>query len=111
MEKSLRFYRDVLGLKLDYGGEAASFCSFSLDGGHLNLQLSSNAQAEWGRLILYSDDVDQMHALLTSHGYDPPKPEDAPWGERFFHVRDPDGHEISIAQPLRSNSFKQGFTS
>jgi len=27
-------------------------------------------------------------------------PKDAPWGERFFHVTDPDGHEISFAEPL-----------
>jgi uncharacterized glyoxalase superfamily protein PhnB len=27
-------------------------------------------------------------------------PRDAQWGERFFHVTDPDGHEISFAWPL-----------
>jgi hypothetical protein len=25
---------------------------------------------------------------------------DADWGERFFHFADPDGHELSFAQPL-----------
>ena len=25
---------------------------------------------------------------------------DAPWGERYFHVRDPDGHELSFARLL-----------
>jgi hypothetical protein len=25
-------------------------------------------------------------------------PQDAPWGERFFHVTDPDGHELSFAE-------------
>ena len=28
-------------------------------------------------------------------------PRDAQWGERFFHVTDPDGHEISFAWPLK----------
>ena len=28
------------------------------------------------------------------------EPADAPWGERYFHVRDPDGHELSFARPL-----------
>ena len=28
-------------------------------------------------------------------------PRDAEWGERFFHVTDPDGHELSFAWPLR----------
>jgi len=27
-------------------------------------------------------------------------PRDAAWGERFFHVTDPDGHELSFAEPL-----------
>jgi uncharacterized glyoxalase superfamily protein PhnB len=25
-------------------------------------------------------------------------PTDAPWGERYFHLRDPDGHELSFAK-------------
>jgi hypothetical protein len=24
----------------------------------------------------------------------------APWGERCFHIHDPDGHELSFARPL-----------
>jgi uncharacterized glyoxalase superfamily protein PhnB len=27
-------------------------------------------------------------------------PSDAPWGERYFHIRDPDGHELSFARRL-----------
>ena len=27
-------------------------------------------------------------------------PEDASWGERYFHVTDPDGHELSFAKRL-----------
>ncbi|MGH8701888.1 MAG: VOC family protein, partial [Burkholderiales bacterium] len=27
-------------------------------------------------------------------------PADAPWGERYFHISDPDGHELSFARPL-----------
>ncbi len=26
---------------------------------------------------------------------------DAEWGERFFHLTDPDGNELSFAWPLR----------
>jgi hypothetical protein len=26
-------------------------------------------------------------------------PRDAKWGERFFHLTDPDGHELSFAWP------------
>ena len=27
-------------------------------------------------------------------------PRDAEWGERYFHIADPDGHELSFAKPL-----------
>ena len=30
-------------------------------------------------------------------------PSDAPWGERYFHVRDPSGHEISFARLLATS--------
>jgi uncharacterized glyoxalase superfamily protein PhnB len=30
-------------------------------------------------------------------------PADAPWGERYFHVQDPAGHEVSIARPLAAD--------
>ncbi|MEE9270499.1 MAG: VOC family protein, partial [Candidatus Krumholzibacteria bacterium] len=26
----------------------------------------------------------------------------AEWGERYFHITDPDGHELSFARPLSS---------
>jgi hypothetical protein len=28
------------------------------------------------------------------------KPTNALWGERFFHIREPDGYQLSFAQPL-----------
>ena len=84
-----------------YGGESASFSSFDIDGTFLNLQLRPGAQVGWGRIILYCQDVDEVYDHLKEERYSPPEPVDAPWGERYFHVEDPDGHEISFAQPLR----------
>jgi catechol 2,3-dioxygenase-like lactoylglutathione lyase family enzyme len=56
----------------------------------------------WGRAIFYDDDVDGLYARLVAAGVTPQAPpRDAPWGERFFHVTDPDGHEISFAWPLK----------
>jgi uncharacterized glyoxalase superfamily protein PhnB len=31
-------------------------------------------------------------------------PRDAGWGERFFHITDPDGHELSFAELLQVRS-------
>ena len=42
-----------------------------------------------------------MHARAVAAGYVPEaEPADAPWGERYFHLLDPDGHELSFARPL-----------
>lgn len=108
MVRSLRFYRDVLGFKLLYGGEAAPFSSLDIEGTYLNLELSPDVDAKWGRIIFYCRDVDDVHAYLISKGYDAPEPKNAPWGERFFHIRDPDGHELSMAQPLGRSYSRKG---
>ncbi len=83
MAGALHFYRDILGLKLLYGGENSSFCSFDIHGTYLNLELSATPaiQASWGRIILYCDDVDKMHQYMTSRGYEASTPKNAPWGE------------------------------
>ena len=39
-------------------------------------------------------------AYLKERGFDPARPRDASWGERYFHMSDPDGHELSFARPI-----------
>ena len=55
----------------------------------------------WGRAIFRVDDADAHHRELQVQGLMPELPQDAPWGERFFHVTDPDGHELSFAELTR----------
>jgi uncharacterized glyoxalase superfamily protein PhnB len=55
----------------------------------------------WGRLILYVTDMDAFWVHLKEKGFDPEMPRDGAWGERYFHMPDPDGHELSFARPLR----------
>ena len=46
-------------------------------------------------------DVDALYDRALAAGYLPATvPNDAEWGERFFHLTDPDGHELSFARPL-----------
>jgi uncharacterized glyoxalase superfamily protein PhnB len=53
-------------------------------------------------VIFHVSDVDAMHARVIANGYRADTtPRDAPWGERFFHVTDPDGHELSFARLLQ----------
>jgi catechol 2,3-dioxygenase-like lactoylglutathione lyase family enzyme len=104
MARAVRFYR-ALGFVQAYGGETAAFTSFRVGQGHVNLIRTApgSSWSGWGRIIFYVDDVDAMYAHARAQGFTPQAaPEDAPWGERFFHLTDPDGHELSFAQPLSS---------
>jgi len=103
MQRAVAFY-DALGFEVAAGGPDASFTTYRVGDGWLNLQLDA-AHAPvptiWGRVIFYVDDVDAMHAQVLAAGYEPDgEPSDAPWSERYFHVRDPDGHELSFARPI-----------
>jgi catechol 2,3-dioxygenase-like lactoylglutathione lyase family enzyme len=103
MGRAVGFYR-LLGFELLHGGETAGFTSFRAGRTFLNLiaQPAERGWAWWGRVIIYETDVDGLHARLVAAGHPPDAaPRDAEWGERFFHVRDPDGHELSFAWPLR----------
>ena len=102
MARAVEFYQDKVGLKMLYGGGDATFTSFEIGEGYLNLILATEGGwSWWGRLILYVDDVDRFHQRLVDAGVTPEAPpRDAPWRERYFHVTDPDGHELSFAKPL-----------
>ena len=103
MARSVVFYRDQVGLEMLYGGEDASFTSFRVGNGYINLTLRDISPSWWGRLILYVDDVDVQYRRLTEFGLAPSTaPADARWGERYFHIDDPDGHELSFARPLKT---------
>ncbi|MEA3164688.1 MAG: hypothetical protein QOE88_2506 [Verrucomicrobiota bacterium] len=101
MEASVRFYKDVLGLEIVYGGERSHFTSLRTKDGDTILNLEhGNASIQWGRLIFHVSDVDHFWEYLMEKGFHPDNPHDASWGERYFHMLDPDGHELSFARPL-----------
>jgi catechol 2,3-dioxygenase-like lactoylglutathione lyase family enzyme len=97
MALALDFYRDQVGLPLLYGDETASFSSFKIGDGYLNLVLiPEGGWSWWGRVIFYVATCQR----LVSAGLSPSTvPENAPWNERYFHIKDPDGHELSFAGP------------
>ena len=102
MARSVEFYLGGVGMELLYGGDSASFTSFKVGEGYLNLILSpEGGWSWWGRIIFHVDDVDALYQKLLDAGLTPSTaPEDAPWRERYFHITDPDGHELSFAKPL-----------
>jgi catechol 2,3-dioxygenase-like lactoylglutathione lyase family enzyme len=102
MQRSLRFYRDLLGMELLYGGPNAGFSSLRIPGTEfpiINLQ-QGQATAGWGRMIFHVADVDAFWTHLKEKGFDPDIAQNASWEERYFHMHDPDGHELSFARPL-----------
>jgi catechol 2,3-dioxygenase-like lactoylglutathione lyase family enzyme len=102
MARSVRFYLS-LGFVIRYGGEDAAFTSFTIAGSYLNLDLKRDyaGAAGWGRVIFYVDNVDAVYERALGLGYQPrTRPRDAEWGERYFHLGDPDGHELSFARLL-----------
>lgn len=102
MARAMKFYR-ALGFECIHGGDHATFTSFRAGSGYLNLvvQPTDRLWSWWGRVIFWVSDVDALCAKANAEGYQPDTaPRDAEWGERFFHITDPDGHELSFARLL-----------
>lgn len=100
MAASYAFYA-ALGFEPAYGGPDAEFTSFGVGSTFLNLQRVDTVETGWGRFIVHVDDVDAVHERARGAGLSPSTaPADAPWGERYFHIDDPDGHEVSFARRL-----------
>jgi catechol 2,3-dioxygenase-like lactoylglutathione lyase family enzyme len=102
MARSVAFY-EALGFVLNFGGAESAFTSFHAGAGYLNvMKVSSDRQwSWWGRAIFHVADVDALYGRACSTGLTPAfAPRDAAWGERYFHILDPDGHELSFARPL-----------
>ncbi len=102
MKRAVRFYCQI-GFVVRYGGEHAHFTTMHAGAARLNL-IAADEQRQWswwGRVIFYVTNVDDFYDQLVSLGHRPEhRPRDAEWGERFFHLTDPDGHELSFATPL-----------
>jgi catechol 2,3-dioxygenase-like lactoylglutathione lyase family enzyme len=62
---------------------------------------------DFGRIIFHTENVDELYSymkkdeFISRYTVFETKPADAPWGERFFHIREPSGYQLSFAQPLR----------
>ncbi|MEQ8558788.1 MAG: VOC family protein [Henriciella sp.] len=102
MARAVAFY-ETLGFQLDYGGPDAEFSTLWAGPSALNLTTETGDAplSFWGRAIFEVEDVDAFHAAITAAGIETDfTPRDAPWMERYFHLKDPDGHELSFMTPM-----------
>ncbi len=111
LERSIRFYRDALGLPFRFANE--SYAEFATEGAKFALYARSHlpeligreappGPAPWpqGEIAFLCDDVDAEHERLAADGVtilSPPT--DRPWGERTLHVADPDGNVVELTRP------------
>ncbi len=110
MPRAVRFYQ-ALGFEILHGGEASCFTSFRAGPGYLNVIAAPDDRhwSWWGRVIFYVADVDAFYERALAAGCRPSTmPRDAEWGERYFHLTDPDGHELSFAHPLQHPAAARG---
>ena len=104
MTRAVAFY-EKLGFRLFYGGADFGFSSLRAGEAIVNLAASSAYdQAWWGRIVFRVADVDAQYRALVTNKLKVQAPKNAHWGERYFHVRDPDGHELSFAEVLAGSS-------
>ncbi len=101
MARSVNYY-EKLGFGVIYGGSDAVFTSLQAGQAFVNLIADRNYRNQfWGRAIFRVGSADDQYARVVAAGLHPENPPaDAEWGERYFHLRDPDGHELSFAELL-----------
>jgi GNAT superfamily N-acetyltransferase/uncharacterized glyoxalase superfamily protein PhnB len=98
VEETQRYYRDVLGFRIDWTWGENDYGSVSRDGTTLYL---SNAGGEISRMDLFvnASEVDALCAEWRQRGAKIiSEPEDKPWGMREFTVEDTNGHRLRLAQ-------------
>ena len=121
MKRSCNFYSQIPGFKLVYGGSSDdSFTTYKIGNdtsGYLNLELNLDTnisnptnypdKGHFGRIIFHTDDVDKLYSYFKDNknisnmiSFEN-EPKDAPWKERYFHIREPDGYQLSFAAPIK----------
>jgi len=100
MPEAISFYTQ-LGFALVYGSPHAQFSTLQAGEAFINLTLAPNFKPNWwGRTIFRVDNVDTLYHTALAQGLSPSTPQNGSWGERYFHLTDPNGHELSFAQLL-----------
>ena len=124
MTRSCNFYSRIPGFKLVYGGSRNdTFSTYEIGGYkfkmYLNLELitpgayihnQDRRAKQFGRIIFRTENVNELYSFFRKNksiskiiSFEN-EPKDAPWGERYFHIREPDGYQLSFAEPTTCNN-------
>ncbi len=109
MDLATKFYSNIPGFELVYSNSQTTFVTFKVGDQFLNLEYNENGIHDFGRIIFHVEDVDKIYYHIKKSLFSDrieTIPSDAVWGERFFYIRDPDNHQISIAKPFHLNKQK-----
>jgi lactoylglutathione lyase len=112
LDKSLKFYADVLDLKPAHTLDFPDFALVYLrnDENDVEIELTLNkGRTEtythgtgYGHVGVIVDDVAATHAALTAKGYEPAAVKEFKRGDellaRFFFIQDPDGYKIEVLE-------------
>lgn len=125
LQKSLKFYTEILGFRIEYQRRESKFAFLSFEGSQIMIQ-QSEADDEWntgklehpfGRGINFQIECKDIEPLLKSlkkHNYPLfEEPEDS-WyrqdnkllGCREFLVQDPDGYLLRFSQDIGTKTVK-----
>jgi catechol 2,3-dioxygenase-like lactoylglutathione lyase family enzyme len=122
MKRSCNFYSKIPGLKKVYGGSKDTFTTYEIGENslvYLNLELAKLSISDEPqdlknlmRIILHTDDVDKLYSYFKNDqdisrliSFES-KPSNGSRGERYFHIRDPDGHILSFAMTIKKSTKK-----
>lgn len=109
-EKSLRFYKDTLGLKVK-SQEGNQFAGFDLEGTEMAIFQKDGATAMFPKKFMGSgggvnigfqvEDINRACEELKSRGiqiFEGPKT--TPWGQKVAYFQDPDGNIWEVSEPF-----------
>jgi lactoylglutathione lyase len=112
LDKSLKFYAEVLGLRESHRLDFPDFALVYLrnDENDVEIELTLNkGRTEpythgtgYGHVGVVVDNLEQRHSALTSGGWQPAPIKEFKRGDellaRFFFIQDPDGYKIEMLE-------------
>lgn len=102
VERSIRFYRDLLGFQLiegeeDYARLRSPNADSTIGLHKLSGHVTSLPAQEGIRLYFEVQDLERFCDDLASKGVEfDQMPKEMAWGWKHAYLRDPDGHELSL---------------